>query len=63
VVDRKVVEATGAVALFGDGLAMLASRSAGYVRPWTPQVAPQAAPRRDVPDATPRPGDLEADDQ
>jgi competence protein ComEC len=63
VIDRKVVEARGAVALFGEHLIMLAARPLGYARPWSPQAAPPVLPRRDVPDATPRTGDLEADDQ
>ena len=63
VIDRKVVEARGAVALFGDQLTMLAARPPGYVRPWTPQATAPVLQRRDLPDATPRTGDLEADDQ
>ena len=63
VIDRKVVEARGAVALFGDQLVMLAARPIGYARPWTPQAAVPALQRRDLPDATPRTGDLGVDDQ
>jgi competence protein ComEC len=63
VIDRKVVEARGAVAVFGDQLTMFAARPIGYARPWTPQAAVPALQRRDPPDATPRTGDLEADDQ
>ncbi len=63
VIDRKLVEARGAVALFGDQLTMVAARPVGYVRPWTPQTTTPALQRREPPDATPRTGDLEADDQ
>jgi len=63
VIDRKVVEARGAVTLFGDQLTMLTARPPGYARPWTPQPAMPALQRRETPDATPRTGDLEADDQ
>ena len=63
VIDRRVVEARGAVALFGGQLAMLTARPVGYVRPWSPQAATPALQRRELPDATPRTGDLEAEDQ
>ena len=62
VIDRKIVEARGAVTLFSEHFAMYTARPAGYARPWTPQTAAPALRRPEL-DATPRTGDLEADDQ
>jgi competence protein ComEC len=53
VIDSRVTQASGAVALFGDKLEMLASRPPGYHRPWSPG-GDVAARRGRVPaDATP----------
>jgi competence protein ComEC len=71
VIDRKVWQRSGAVALrrVGDGFEMVAARPEGYDRPWAralPQV--EEAPARQTParpvarDATPREEDLEPGD-
>lgn len=69
VIDRNVLQRTGAVALRrkGDGFQMISARPAGYDRPWAK--APQATdaavsvpPSAPPPDATPRPEDLEPGD-
>ena len=62
VIGRQLVEARGAAALFGEQFGMLTARPVGYIRPWSLQAAPPVLPRREPPDATPRTGDLEADD-
>lgn len=68
VIDRKVVQARGALALTADGFAVEAARPAGFDRPWARALgateladtlpAPSSSPR----DATPRASDLQADD-
>ncbi len=67
-IDRKVWQRTGALALHrtGKGFEMVASRPAGYDRPWARAIAqtdtaqPSATSR--TPDATPAVDDLEAGD-
>jgi competence protein ComEC len=71
VIDRSALRATGAVALTrtGDSWTIATARSPGYDRPWAraapprpERAAPAAARRPAAPDATPRPGDLDAED-
>jgi competence protein ComEC len=70
-IDRKRGRASGAMALYwnGENFAVSASRPAAYDRPWAKALAPaepQTPPaniRRPLPDATPRPEDLEPGDQ
>ena len=73
VVDRQALKHNGAVALrrVGQGFEMMATRPAGYDRPWaralpapndTPETGRSSATRRQPPDATPSTEDLEPGD-
>jgi competence protein ComEC len=62
VIDGRVTQARGAVALFGDRLDMVVARPPGYRRPWSPGGDLPERRGRLPTDATPAPGDLDVDD-
>jgi len=61
VIDRSLLQGSGALALSwnGKGYEITAARPAGYVRPWTPQLAARALPPAPATEATPAPADIE----